>query len=111
MEGVRELLESSTIHGLTYISTIKTPIFKLFWVAVVLCGFTTTAFLISNAFSDWAESPIGTSIETFPIRKAEFPRVTVCPPKGTNTALNLDLTKADNSTLNETKRVKLVNLS
>ena len=34
MEGVRAFLESSTIHGLTYISTTK-KCARLFWILVV----------------------------------------------------------------------------
>ena len=36
MEGMREFLESTTIHGLVYISTSKSKLQKIFWVSVVL---------------------------------------------------------------------------
>ena len=61
--------------------------------------------------SSWEESPVSTSIETFPISKATFPRVTVCPPKGTNTGLNYDLEKADNATIDDTVRKELVDIA
>ena len=111
MESIREFLESSTIHGLSYISTTRTRLSKLLWIAVVVAGFTTAVILIDNNISAWAKSPIATSIETFPISKVSFPRVTVCPPLGTNTALNYNLGKADNSTLDKDVRNKLGRLA
>ena len=111
MEGVKEFLESTTIHGLVYISTAKTAFSKLFWVVVVVVGFLTAAFLIQRSFSDWEENPFSTSIETYPISKALYPRVTVCPPVGTNTALNNDLVKADIATLDQEKRDELIKLA
>ena len=80
MEGVREFLESSTIHGLTYISTTRGSL-KVIWIVIVISGFFTAGLFINNAFLDWEKSPIDTSIETFPISDAYFPNVVVCPPK------------------------------
>ena len=94
MEGVRTFLESSTIHGLTYISTSR-KYAKLFWILIVLAGFIEASFLIKESFDFWSESPVKTTIETLPISKIKFPKVTVCPPKNTYTNLNHDLEKAD----------------
>ena len=44
---------------------------------------------------------------TRPIKTLEFPVVTVCPPLGSNTALNYDLMKADNQSLTEQDRRNL----
>ena len=55
--------------------------------------------LINDSFSEWLDSPIGTTISTHPIGSLDFPTVTVCPPKGSITALNYDLMKADNNFL------------
>ena len=101
MDGIKEFLESSAIHGLTYISTTRTALSKVFWIFVVVCGFITAFVLIDRSFVAWEKSPIATSIETFPISNVTFPRVTVCPPKGTNTALNYDLWKSENRTLSK----------
>ena len=90
MEGVRTFLESSTIHGLTYISTTKRLV-RLFWVLIVIGGFTGAGVLIYQSFQNWAESPVTTTIETLPIKEVIFPKVTVCPPKGTFTDLNYDI--------------------
>ena len=95
MENFRNFLESSTIHGLTYIST-TTKIVRIFWILVVIGGFTGAGILIYQSFESWDESPIKTTIETLPIADVPFPKVTVCPPKGTYTNLNYDLLKAGN---------------
>ena len=81
MEGVKEFLESSTIHGLTYISTSRNSLIRILWIVVVISGFITAGMFINNAFMDWEKSPIETSIETFPISEVHFPKIVVCPPK------------------------------
>merc|ERR1712074_527772 len=47
MEGVRTFLESSTIHGLAYIS-ISQKYARLFWILVVLTGFIGASLLIKG---------------------------------------------------------------
>ena len=100
MERVRTFLESSTIHGLTYISTTR-KYARLFWILVVITGFTGASLLIKESFDSWSNSPIKTTIETLPITKIKFPKVTVCPPKNTYTDLNYDLMMTENTTLTE----------
>ena len=108
MEYIKIFLESTTIHGLSYISTTK-RIVKLFWIFVVLSGFTGAGFMIYQSFQSWNESPVKTTIETRPITEITFPKVTVCPPKNTYTDLNYDLVKASNMTLDNTTREELAN--
>ena len=86
-----EFLESSTIHGLVYINRSRSKWGKISWTVITLLGFSTAGYLIHDSFNDWAESPTVTSVETFPISEVPFPEVTVCPPFGSNTALNYDL--------------------
>ena len=100
MEGVSTFLESSTIHGLTYISTTR-KFARLFWILVVISGFIVAAFLIKESFNSWSDSPIKTTIETFPISDVKLPKLTVCPPKNTFTDLNYDLMMTENLTLTE----------
>ena len=105
MENIRIFLEASTIHGMVYIST-TTKLIRVFWVLVVIAGFTGAGVLIYQSFQDWDESPITTSIDTLPISKLPFPKVTVCPPKNTFTNLNYDVIviMAENMTIdNDTK--------
>ena len=96
-------LESSTIHGLAYISTTRKWV-KLFWIVVVVSGFVGAGYIIKESFDSWAESPVKTTIETLPMDELKFPKVTVCPPKNTFTDLNYDLIMTENITLTEEMR-------
>ena len=109
MEIFREFLETSTIHGLAYISSAPSKVSKVFWLLVVVFGFSTAVYLINSSYNDWQASPIATSISTHPISELEFPTITVCPPEDSNTALNYDLVRAQNITLTESEREGLVN--
>ena len=108
MDSLKEFLETSTIHGLTYISSAPSKISKIFWLLVVIVGFSTAFYLINDSYSEWQASPIATSISTHPISELDLPTVTVCPPEGSNTALNYDLVRAQNITLTERDRENLV---
>ena len=110
MGSFKTFLESSTIHGLGYIATTGRYV-KLFWVLVVLSGFTGAGVLIYQSFNDWAENPVTTTIETRPITEMKFPKVTVCPPKNTYTDLNYDLMMTENLTLDSKIRSELINYS
>ena len=57
--------------------------------------------LIGKSYKEWQAHPIATSITTHPIDDLDFPVVTVCPSKDSNTALYHDLVKAGNGTLSE----------
>ena len=103
MDLAKEIFETSTIHGLSYISEAKTKGAKIIWAITVLASFFTAGVLIRNSYRDWASSPISTSISTHPISSLIFPQVTVCPPKGTNTALNYDLATVNSSFSTEAK--------
>ena len=122
---LKEFLDSSTIHGLAYISNPKVKFIfifffslflkssvaaKLSWILIVLAGFFGAGYLIVHSYHDWQESPILTTISTHPLDDLEFPIVTVCPPKGSNTALNYDLMQLNDSnnsfTENQRKELK-----
>ena len=108
MDLLKEFLETSTIHGLAYISTAPSKPSKAFWLLVVIFGFSTAFYLINNSYTEWEASPIATSISTHPISELDFPTITVCPPEGSNTALNYDLVRAQNITLTEKERDSLL---
>ena len=107
MESVRIFLESSTIHGLSYISKTRNYA-KLFWILVVVAGFSTASFLIFESFLFWHESPVKTNIETLPITELKFPKVTVCPPKNTFTDLNYDLLMAEKQAYTDKLKLELL---
>ena len=102
MSVLTSFLENSSIHGLGFIAQTRACV-RVFWVIVVICGFA-LASLIMISFQDWAENPVTTTIETLPIAKVPFPRITVCPPKNTFTNLNYDLLFASNVSMSKEKR-------
>ena len=106
MNLLKEYLETSTIHGLSYIASTKNFV-KLFWILTVLSGFSLAGFLIYQSFQEWEENPITTTVETLPISKITFPKVSVCPPVKTLTNLNYDLLNDGNMTLDNETRMEL----
>ena len=103
----RDFLESSTIHGLVHISTGKNAIIRCIWAMIVIACFSYDIYMIENAFQSWAATPVVTSVDTKPIEEVSLPEITICPPSGTNTALNLDLLTAEGLELSETQRENL----
>jgi hypothetical protein len=73
----------------------------------VFCGFVIAGYLINSSYSDWKNSPVATTTTTYAIAGLDFPPVTVCPPRGSHTALNYDLMNADNDSLTEQDREHL----
>ena len=91
MYMMHEFLSNSTSHGLVYIHSAKSRAVKVAWILIVALGFGFAAFLIGNSYSEWVDSPVSTVVTTKPISDLEFPEVTICPPRGSNTILNLIL--------------------
>ena len=110
MDHIREFLETSSIHGLSYIPTSNYKVVKAGWVATIAIGFGFAFFLIQSSFSNWSESPVATTIIPRSVESLEFPNVTVCPPKGINGALRYDLMRTANMSLKQTRRTKLKEL-
>ena len=106
MENIKEFLEYTTIHGLVYVSK-PGKCSRIFWILVVIAGFTGAGVMIHHSFENWIKSPVKTLIETMPIKEITLPRVTVCPPKNTFTNLNYDLMMLDNMTLDNETRLEL----
>ena len=94
MDVLDQFLANSTIHGLSYIQRSNPTCSRLVWTLVVATGFCLAGLLISSSISDWDTYPVTSSISTHPIAKVGFPKVTVCPPKGSSTALTFDIVKA-----------------
>ena len=107
---MREFLDSSTIHGLYYISNTKKFV-RVLWTLIVIAGFSGASYLIYESFQTWKESPVSTTTETLPIKKITFPKITVCPPNNTFTDLNFDIMMNANVTLNQVTRDMLSNLA
>ena len=109
--AIHEFLEGSTIHGLVHISTAKSRAARVAWVVIVVASFAFAIREITNAFQEWQESPVSTTITTHPITELEFPAVTVCPPRGSNTAVNHLLEKVKHVNFTEEERQRLLNIS
>ena len=106
MENLKLFLDSSTIHGLSYLSNTKSCS-RLFWLIIVVCGFSVAGYLISKSFYNWQQSPITTTIETLPISQITFPNVTVCPPRNSFLNLNYDIIQSEKRKLDEDTRKEL----
>ena len=106
MKVVKEFLQSSTVHGLAYIATTD-KLTRIFWMFVVLSGFTGAAMLIRMSYAGWSANPISTTVDYRPITDLAFPLVTVCPPRNTFTSLNLALRTVENRTLDSEAKEEL----
>ena len=109
--SLREFLESSTIHGLVHISTAKSRLAKALWLAIVVACFSFAIHMIIDSYKEWQESPVSTTITTHPITDLQFPTVTVCPPRGSDTALNHLLEKVKDVKFTDKERQKLLDIS
>ena len=107
MEKVQEFLESSSIHGLSYVASSKRCL-RLFWLIVVFSCFLISGSLIRRSVLSWENTPVVTTIETLPITEASFPLVTVCPPRRSYTNLNYDLMSMENARLDNQTRSRLI---
>ena len=99
MIPLQDFLSTSTIHGLSHIGSAKTWPLRLFWILVVIAGFGIASYLISSSYTEWAKSPVSSTTITRPISELDFPEVTVCPPKGSNTVFNQALNRVKDEKL------------
>ena len=106
MEQIKTFLDTSTIHGLSWISGTR-RFSRLFWILIVFGGFTGAVYLIYQSFDNWHQSPISTTSVTMPISQIIFPNVTVCPPKKSFLNLNYDMKQSENVKLDTDTRKEL----
>ena len=109
MKPIKEFLSTSTIHGFSHIGSAKSAAVRIFWILVVLLGFGTAIYLISGSYLEWTDSPVASTTITRPIDELQFPEVTVCPPKGSNTVLNQALNQVKDETMTPELRDHLTN--
>ena len=110
MDYVKEFLDTSTIHGLSRISSTR-RLLRLFWILIVIGGFSGAGYLIYKSFETWQQSPITTTIEALPISQIRFPNVTVCPPKNSFLNLNYDIQQSENVGLENNTRKELLDFA
>ena len=101
-------METSSITGLSYIKTYKSICSRIYWIIIVFTSISFSIFFINDSLNDWAEQPVKSSTEVLPISGVKLPGITVCPPKGSNSALNYDLIRARNITLDNTYRQEIL---
>ena len=109
--AIQEFLGSSTIHGLVHISTAKSRAARTLWVAIVVACFAFAVHMITGSYREWQQSPVSTTISTHPITELDFPAVTVCPPRGSNTAPNHLLEKVKDVNFTVEERQELLDIS
>ena len=108
---IQQFLENCTNHRLVHISTAKSRLARAAWLAIMVTCFATAIIMITSSYKEWQESPVSTTITTHPIEELDFPSVTVCPPKGYNTAVNHLLQKVKDVNYTEEEREKLKNIA
>ena len=106
MEHIKTFLDTSTIHGLSWIANTKRWS-RILWIWIVVGGFTGAILLIQESFYNWKQSPITTTIEALPISKITYPNVSVCPPKNLFLNLNFDIKKSEKVTTDNVTRREL----
>ena len=79
------------------------------WLLAVCLAFSGALVLIGNSYLEWKSSPILSTISTHPVSELEFPSVTICPPRGSTSALNYDLRKVQSQKLSVEQREELRN--
>ena len=65
MDNIKTFFDTSTIHGLSWISGTRRWS-RLFWILIVAGGFSGAGYLIYTSFDNWEKSPISTTVETRP---------------------------------------------
>ena len=75
--SVSEYLESTTIHGFSYLSLGRNICEKLVWTAIICTCFTLGALLIHQSIEEAQQNPVMTNVETISGNKIPFPAITV----------------------------------
>ena len=107
---VREYLEASSLAGLSFISNSKSIWSRSTWISAFLLFIFLAVYQIDSTFKSWDKNPVSTDIEVLPISGVKLPGITVCPPKGSHTALNYDLIRARNITLDDKDRQEILKM-
>ena len=96
MTTIQEFLESSTIHGLLHISQSRSSLIRTAWAIIVAFAISMSWLLINKSFQSWNLSPVITTLDTMDINELPFPPIVICPPRNSNTGLNLDILNSGN---------------
>ena len=76
-----EFGENASVHGISYITSSSSNHFdRLFWGCLVCLGLSVATYLSIEAFRDWNEKPVITTLKdtSRQVQTMEFPSVTIC---------------------------------
>ena len=76
-ESVRGYLESTTIHGFSYLGASKSVIERVAWVLIIGTCFALAWTLIVKNIKDANENPVLTTFENVPVKEVPFPSITI----------------------------------
>ena len=76
-KSINEYLDSTTIHGFSYLSSGRNILEKLAWMTIICVCFTFAALLIQQSIEEARLNPVMTNVETVPIQQVPFPAITV----------------------------------
>ena len=77
-QSVNEYLESTTIHGFSYLSSSgRNVLVKFGWAIIISTCFTLAALLIQQSIEEATLNPVMTNVETIPIQQVPFPAITI----------------------------------
>ena len=76
-KSINEYLDSTTIHGFSYLSSGRNILEKLAWMTIIFVCFTFAALLIQQSIEEARLNPVMTNVETVPIQQVPFPAITV----------------------------------
>ena len=107
MELVRTFLESSSIHGLSYIASTR-KVARIGWFLIIFVSFSCAENFIFASFQSWSKNPVTTTIETLPLSDIRLPKITICPPRNTFTDLNYDMKQNENITFSKETREEMI---
>ena len=75
--SINEYLESTTIHGFSYLSIKHNLLVKSAWFVIICTCFTLAALLIQQSIEEARLNPVMTNVETIPVQNVPFPAVTI----------------------------------
>ena len=81
VEIAGEYAESTSIHGISYMSDRKHSPWRPAWAIVAVLALTFAAYQVAELYKDWQDEPVVTTLDTIvqPIQEIKFPAVTICP--------------------------------
>ena len=76
-DKITDYLESTSIHGFSYLSTGRNILEKLLWLIIICTCFTFAGILICQSVEEASLNPVMTNVETVDVREVPFPAITI----------------------------------